>query len=479
MLGLAACGSDDDDGGGGGGGGSAARRARRSRPAWSRTSAASTTARFNALANKGRLERAEGAGRRDPGGDLQAERRLHPQPDGAGAAAVRHHRLERLPDGRRHQHRRAASCRTRTSRSSTTRPRPSRASPRTSRGCCSRSRRAATSSAIWPGCGPRTTTPRPCPPSGARRSRRWTTTSRASRPGPRRRIPGIETLSGYSQDFVDQGKCKEIALDQIAKGSKVVFQVAGQCGLGALDAAKQEGVQGIGVDADQAYLGDHILTSALKKVDEAVFGAIKRAQDGTFKGGTDVIATVENGGVGHRQDQRRGPEVRGPGQEDPGPDRLRRDQEHPRHGRVAFRRGAPGSARPRAPRNHEEVRPGRGERPGRLRPAAGRGPRAAGRERRRQVDPDVDPLRALPPRRGRDPRGRRAGDDRLAGAGDRAGDRHGPPALHARAGDDRDREHRAGRRAARGGGLLDTPRGGAARARAVRPLRPGRRPRRR
>jgi basic membrane protein A and related proteins len=110
--------------------------------------------------------------------------------------------------------------------------------------------------------------------------------------------PKIKTLNAYSQDFVDQAKCKEIALDQISQGSKVVFQVAGQCGLGALDAAKEKGVQGIGVDADQAYLGDHILTSALKKVDVAVFEAIKRVQDGSFKGGTDVIATVENGGVG-------------------------------------------------------------------------------------------------------------------------------------------------------------------------------------
>jgi basic membrane protein A and related proteins len=111
--------------------------------------------------------------------------------------------------------------------------------------------------------------------------------------------PSIKTLNGYSQDFVDQAKCKEIALDQIAKGSGVVFQVAGQCGLGALDAAKEKGVQGIGVDADQSYLGAHILTSALKKVDVAVFNAIKSAQDGTFKGGTDVIASVENGGVGY------------------------------------------------------------------------------------------------------------------------------------------------------------------------------------
>jgi basic membrane protein A and related proteins len=110
--------------------------------------------------------------------------------------------------------------------------------------------------------------------------------------------PGVETLNGYSQDFIDQAKCKEIALDQIAQGSKVVFQVAGGCGLGALDAAKEKGVQGIGVDADQAYLGPHVLTSALKKVDVAVFQAVKRAQAGNFKGGTDVIATVENGGIG-------------------------------------------------------------------------------------------------------------------------------------------------------------------------------------
>jgi basic membrane protein A and related proteins len=109
---------------------------------------------------------------------------------------------------------------------------------------------------------------------------------------------GVQTLNGYSEDFIDQAKCKEIALDQIAKGSKVVFQVAGQCGLGVIDAAKEKSVQAIGVDADQAYLGDQVMTSALKKIDVAVFTAIKQAQEGTFKAGTDVVATVKNGGVG-------------------------------------------------------------------------------------------------------------------------------------------------------------------------------------
>ena len=81
--------------------------------------------------------------------------------------------------------------------------------------------------------------------------------------GAKKANPGIQTLNGYSQDFVDQAKCKEIALDQISKGSKVEFQVAGQCGLGVLDAAKEKSIQGIGVDADQAYLGPQVFTSAL------------------------------------------------------------------------------------------------------------------------------------------------------------------------------------------------------------------------
>jgi basic membrane protein A len=110
--------------------------------------------------------------------------------------------------------------------------------------------------------------------------------------------PSVKALNGYSQDFVDQAKCKEIALNQIQQGAKVVFQVAGQCGLGVLDAAKEKSVQGIGVDADQAYLGPQVMTSAEKKVDVAVKTAIKAAQDGSLKGGTNTTFDIKNGGVG-------------------------------------------------------------------------------------------------------------------------------------------------------------------------------------
>ena len=109
---------------------------------------------------------------------------------------------------------------------------------------------------------------------------------------------GIQTLNGYSQDFENQAKCKEVALNQIAAGSVVVFQVAGGCGLGALDAAKEKGVWGVGVDADQGYLGTYVLTSALKRVDTAVYDSIRDAQAGKFKGGTDAVYGLDVGGVG-------------------------------------------------------------------------------------------------------------------------------------------------------------------------------------
>ncbi len=111
--------------------------------------------------------------------------------------------------------------------------------------------------------------------------------------------PGITVLNNYSEDFADQAKCKQIALNQIEQGAGVIFQVAGGCGLGALDAAKEQGVWGIGVDADQSFLGPHILTSAVKRVDTAVFLAIKSVVDGNFKGGNMIFGLKQNGvGIG-------------------------------------------------------------------------------------------------------------------------------------------------------------------------------------
>jgi basic membrane protein A and related proteins len=119
--------------------------------------------------------------------------------------------------------------------------------------------------------------------------------------GAKKANPKVKVVHAYSQDFVDTAKCKEHALNMIANGAGVVFQVAGQCGLGVLSAAKERGVFGIGVDADQGYLGTHVMTSAQKKVDVAVAGTIGAAKAAGAKFGTnrDVIFNVKTGGVGY------------------------------------------------------------------------------------------------------------------------------------------------------------------------------------
>ncbi len=109
--------------------------------------------------------------------------------------------------------------------------------------------------------------------------------------------PSAKLLNAYSQNFTDESSCKELALNQINAGSKVVFQVAGACGLGAISAAVQNKDQAIGVDADQSYLSPtYILTSAEKKVDTGVFTAIKNLQAGQFS--SNLQENINNGGVG-------------------------------------------------------------------------------------------------------------------------------------------------------------------------------------
>ena len=110
--------------------------------------------------------------------------------------------------------------------------------------------------------------------------------------------PRVTTLNGYTDDFLDPVKGRAVALSQIAKGSRVVFQVASTCGLGALEAASEHGVWEIGVDVDQSHLGPHILTSALKRLDVAVFDTIEDLTRGTLEPGRTSYLALEDGGVG-------------------------------------------------------------------------------------------------------------------------------------------------------------------------------------
>jgi basic membrane protein A and related proteins len=116
--------------------------------------------------------------------------------------------------------------------------------------------------------------------------------------GARAANPRVTILNNYTDDFLDPLKARSVALSQIAKGSRVVFQVASASGLGALEAARENGIWGIGVDVDQSGLGRHILTSAVKRLEVAVFDTIEALVRGTFKTGRTSRFSLRNGGVG-------------------------------------------------------------------------------------------------------------------------------------------------------------------------------------
>jgi basic membrane protein A len=110
--------------------------------------------------------------------------------------------------------------------------------------------------------------------------------------------PGMKVLIQYSNDFVATDKCQTVAENEIAQGAKVLFQVAGGCGLGTLKAADDAGIWGIGVDVDQYKLAKRVLTSGVKRVDVGVYSAIKQAKAGKFQGGSDLVFDLKNKGMG-------------------------------------------------------------------------------------------------------------------------------------------------------------------------------------
>ncbi len=111
--------------------------------------------------------------------------------------------------------------------------------------------------------------------------------------------PDVEILRQYAESFTDAAKGKAIANNMYQQGADVVFHAAGGVGDGVIEAAKEKGEWAIGVDKDQNYLApDNVLTSAMKRVDNAMFGMVLQLKNGEFKGGEAVVYSLANDGVG-------------------------------------------------------------------------------------------------------------------------------------------------------------------------------------
>ncbi|HTE37592.1 MAG TPA: BMP family ABC transporter substrate-binding protein, partial [Reyranella sp.] len=101
----------------------------------------------------------------------------------------------------------------------------------------------------------------------------------------------------------DPGRGAELAKGQFDRGVDVVYAAAGSTGIGILQAAKDRGKYGIGVDSNQNYLHPGtMLTSMLKRVDVAAYNSFKAMQGGSWKGDVQVLGLKE-GGVDWALDQ--------------------------------------------------------------------------------------------------------------------------------------------------------------------------------
>lgn len=127
------------------------------------------------------------------------------------------------------------------------------------------------------------------------------------RAGVRTTNPSATVTAKYTNNWEDVPKGRELALSLFDQGADVIFHASGRCGVGVIEAArdKGEGYWAIGVDADQDYLGtadpenprppSRVLTSMLKRVDNAVFAVCKDAVSGELQSGVRELGVKEDG----------------------------------------------------------------------------------------------------------------------------------------------------------------------------------------
>lgn len=118
--------------------------------------------------------------------------------------------------------------------------------------------------------------------------------------------PEVQVLVSYAGSFSDPAKGKELVLAQYNQGADIAFNVAGETGLGLLDAAKEMKKYAIGVDSDQYIMfkdsdpekASYIVTSMMKNVDKSIYRAIKLHLEGKLPYGQAEALGIKEDGVG-------------------------------------------------------------------------------------------------------------------------------------------------------------------------------------
>lgn len=111
--------------------------------------------------------------------------------------------------------------------------------------------------------------------------------------------PDCEILAQYADSFTDAAKGKAIANQMYKNGADIVFHAAGGVGDGVIEAAKEQNKYAIGVDRDQHDLApENVITSAMKRVDNAIYNLTETLVKGEYPGGSNVIYGLKEKAVG-------------------------------------------------------------------------------------------------------------------------------------------------------------------------------------
>lgn len=109
--------------------------------------------------------------------------------------------------------------------------------------------------------------------------------------------PDAEVLQINANSFGDPAIGKSSAVNMITEGADIIFHAAGGTGRGVIDACVENDIYAIGVDSDQSPLApEHVITSAMKRVDVATYDVAKEMLEGTLEAGIRVY-DMTNGGI--------------------------------------------------------------------------------------------------------------------------------------------------------------------------------------
>ncbi|WP_041611395.1 BMP family lipoprotein [Treponema primitia] len=112
--------------------------------------------------------------------------------------------------------------------------------------------------------------------------------------------PNAQIMGQYSGSFGDPAAGKNIANQYFAAGADIVYHAAGGTGAGVIEAAREQNKWAIGVDMDQNYIApNNVLTSALKRVDNALYDVSDSLRKGTYVPGSTLLYNLKNNGVGY------------------------------------------------------------------------------------------------------------------------------------------------------------------------------------